>query len=56
MCGVGPILGFRGVADGTWRTSALVVTGGDGDAPDLSWFAEDEDASNEEPMQAQRVH
>src|SRR5215208_565343 len=53
---VGPILGFRGVADGTWRTSALVVTGGDGDAPELSWFAEDEDASNEEPMQAQRIH
>jgi hypothetical protein len=53
---VGPILGFRGVADGMWRTSALVVTGGDGDAPELSWFAEDEDASNEEPMQAQRFH
>jgi hypothetical protein len=41
---MGPILGFRGAEDGKWQTSALIVTQGDNDEPELKFGADENKA------------
>jgi hypothetical protein len=45
---LGPILGFRGLEDGEWRTCALVVTEGNVAPPELTWFIDNEGGSASE--------
>jgi hypothetical protein len=41
---MGPILGFRGAEAGKWQTSALIVTQGDDDEPELKFGAKESKA------------
>ena len=53
---LGPILGFRGLVDGEWRTCALVVTNGNVTPPELTWFVDNEDRGNEVGSASGRTH
>ncbi len=53
---LGPILGFRGLEDGEWRTCALVVTEGTVTPPELAWFIDNEGRRNEGENASERTH
>ena len=53
---LGPILGFRGLEDGEWRTCALVVTEGNDTPPELTWFLDNEGGGNEDGSAFKRTH
>ena len=53
---LGPILGFRGLGDGEWRTCALVVTEGTVTPPELAWFIDNEGRRNEGGNASERTH
>jgi hypothetical protein len=53
---LGPILGFRGLADGEWRTCALVVAEGNVAPPELAWFLDNEGRRNEDGSASERIH
>ena len=52
---LGPILGFRGLEDGEWRTCALVVTEGNVNPPELTWFVDNEGRQNEAGSASERT-
>ena len=52
---LGPILGFRGLEDGDWRTCAVVVTEGNVTPPELTWFVDNEGRRNEVGSASERM-
>jgi hypothetical protein len=53
---LGPILGFRGLEDGEWRTCALVVAERNVAPPELTWFVDNEGRRNEVESASERTH
>ena len=53
---LGPILGFRGLEDGDWRTCALVVTEGNVTPPESTWFVDFGGRRNEVGSASERTH
>ena len=53
---LGPILGFRGLADGECRTCALVVAEENVAPPELAWFLDNEGRRNEDGSASERTH
>jgi hypothetical protein len=53
---LGPILGFRGLEDGEWRTCALAVTEGNVTPPELTWFVVNKGRPDEVESASQQTH